>query len=63
MLDPLFVLLLEPNSRRNTQCNKWGKVILLKTLLPNFCPKQADEYIGDHMAPLFGLLYCLPNLT
>jgi hypothetical protein len=31
----------------------WDKVVLSKTVLSNFCPIQADEWIGDHMASLF----------
>jgi len=42
------------------------EVVLSKTVLSNFCPKQANEWIGDHMASLFWLfIACLtwPSLN
>ena len=42
------------------------KVVLSKTVLLNFCPKQANKWIGDHMAWLFWLFIAFltwPNLA
>ncbi len=32
---------------------KRDEVVLSKTVLLNFCPKQANEWVRDHMASLF----------
>ena len=45
---------------------QWDEVVLSKTVLSNFHPKQAKEWIGGQMASLFWLfIACLtwPNLT
>ena len=46
--------------------SEWDKVVLSKTVLSNFCPKQANKWIGAHMASLFLLFIAFltwPNLT
>jgi hypothetical protein len=37
------------------------KVVLSKTILSNFCPKQANEWIGNPMASLFQLFIAFPT--
>jgi hypothetical protein len=34
----------------------WGKVVLSKTVLSNFHPKQVDEWIGGPRTSLFQLV-------
>jgi hypothetical protein len=50
----------------NSASRKRDEVVLSKTVLSNFRPKQANQWIGGHMASLFLLfIACLtwPNLT
>jgi hypothetical protein len=37
----------------NRKKKKGDEVVLSKTVLSNFRPKQANKWIGDHMASLF----------
>jgi hypothetical protein len=55
-------------SAKNVRCTlaAGDEVVLLKTVLSNFRPKQAKEWIGDQTATLFRLFNALlswPNLT
>jgi hypothetical protein len=44
---------LAKTSERRTMGRWWDEVVLSKTVLSNFRPKHANEWIGGHMASLF----------